>query len=345
MKDKSTANGMVPSTMRALELRSLDGEPGSLALAERPVSLPGRNEVLVRIEAAPVNPSDLVFLRGLYGLKKPLPVVPGFEGSGVVVRAGGGLLARALLGRRVACAAPPDGDGTWAEYMLTGASLCIPLRKRTSLEQGAVMIVNPLSAWALMGRARRGRHRAIAQTAAASALGQMIRNLAARRNVPVVNVVRRKEQAEALQRSGARYVLDSSETEFEERLREVCHRLNVMQAFDAVAGELTGILLRALPEGGRLTVYGALSGEGCLVDPRSLIFEGKSVEGFWLSEWLRSQSFVSKLIATARVQGLLAGDLKTEIRGRFSLEQAAQGINQYVTQMTGGKILLVPGLR
>src|SRR3712207_2017301 len=90
-----------PQTMRALELRSHEGGEGSLAVVEKPVPAPGAGEVLVRIAAAPVNPSDLMFLRGLYGVKKRLPVVPGFEASGRVVAAGGGLLARYLAGRRV----------------------------------------------------------------------------------------------------------------------------------------------------------------------------------------------------------------------------------------------------
>src|SRR5438874_4644546 len=139
----------IPETMRAVELRSYGGGADSVVVAEKPVPRPGNGQVLVRVAAAPVNPSDLSFLRGTYGHTKRLPVVPGFEGSGEVVAAGGGLLARLLLGRRVACAAPPDGDGTWAEFMLAEASYCIPLRKATDTEHAATMIVNPFTAWAL----------------------------------------------------------------------------------------------------------------------------------------------------------------------------------------------------
>jgi NADPH:quinone reductase-like Zn-dependent oxidoreductase len=89
--------------MRAVQLRAYDGNPESIAVVEMPVPRPGPGEVLVRVFA--INPSDLMFIQGLYGFKKPLPAVPGFEGSGTVVQAGSGMLLRFLNGRRVACAA------------------------------------------------------------------------------------------------------------------------------------------------------------------------------------------------------------------------------------------------
>ena len=100
-----------------------------------------------------------------------------------------------------------------------------------------------------------------------------------------------------------------------------------------------------MSNGARVIVYGALSGEGCLIDPRALIFEGKAVEGFWLSKWLRSQNIINMLRTTRRVQKLLTADLKTEIRARLALEDASRGVRMYTEQMTGGKILFVPGLK
>ena len=335
----------VPAAMRALELRSYDGGAGSLSVVERQVPRPKAGEVLVRVAASPVNPSDLMFLRGTYGHKKKLPVVPGFECSGEVVAAGAGLLGRYLLGRRVACAAPLEGDGTWAEFMLTQASFCIPLLKGTDTEQAASLIVNPFTAWALVEEARRAGAAGILQTAAASALGRMVVRLAARRGLPLVNVVRRPEQVELLRAEGALHVLNSEEPDFDERLRSLCRELRVTVAFDAVAGEMTGRVLRAMRKGGRVIVYGALSQEGCLLDPRSLIFEGKRAEGFWLSEWLRSLGIFSRLMTARKVQKLLANELRTEVRARLPLESASEGLREYVSNMTGGKVLFVPALR
>src|SRR5688572_4664308 len=106
----------LPETMRALSLTAYDGRPESLQVTEMPVPKPGPGQVLVRVSAAPINPSDLMFVRGLYGVKKPLPAVPGFEGSGKVVAAGS-LAARLLMGRRVGCIPTPSTNGTWAEYV------------------------------------------------------------------------------------------------------------------------------------------------------------------------------------------------------------------------------------
>jgi len=101
-------------------------------------------------------------------------------------------------------------------------------------------------------------------------------------------------------------------------------------------------VLRGQPRGSRLLVYGALSLEASQIDPASLIFEGKRVEGFWLSAWLRQRNMLSQLRVTRHVQQMLAGDLKTEIRARLPLEEAARGLEQYASNMTGGKILLLP---
>src|SRR5215469_7533716 len=146
----------IPATMRAVQLRAYDGQ--SFAIAELPVPRPGPGQVLVRVAASPINPSDQMFIRGLYGFRKSLPAIPGFEGSGTVVEAGSGMMARFLKGRRVACAAgdPHVVGGLWAEYLVTSAQLCVPLSKQVDMEQGATMLVNPLTAWALIEEARIG---------------------------------------------------------------------------------------------------------------------------------------------------------------------------------------------
>jgi NADPH:quinone reductase len=330
--------------MRGVRLRAYDGRPESFEIAELPVPHPGPGQVLVRVAASPINPSDQMFIRGLYGFKKPLPATPGFEGSGTVVEAGSGMMARFLKGRRVACATsdPNLAGGMWAEYVVTSARLCVPLSKQVDMEQGATMLVNPLTAWALMEEARIGRHRAVVSTAAASALGRMLVRLGGRFSIPVINVVRRAEQAELLRKMGAEHVLDTGAPDFDASLGDLCHKLGATIGFDAVAGEMSARVLRSQPRGSRLLVYGALSLEASQADPASLIFEGKRLEGFWLTAWLRRKNIVRRFGISRQVQGLLAGDLKTEIRARIPLEDAARGLEQYAARMTTGKILLMP---
>jgi NADPH:quinone reductase len=309
------------------------------------VPRPRPGEVLVRVFASPINPSDLMFIRGLYGFKKPLPAVPGFEGSGTVVEAGAGMMPRFLEGRRVACAAadPKVTGGMWAEYVVTSAQFCIPLRKNVDLEQGAALVINPITAWGLMHEARRGRHHAVVQTAAASALGRMIVRLGKRFSIPIINVVRRSEQVELLRGGlGAEYVVNSSEPEFDKRLRELCHQLGASIGFDAVAGETSAIVLRAQPHGSRLLVYGALSLRASQADPASLIFEGKRLEGFSLDAWLRSRTLLGQLQLARQIQGLLRSDLKADFQAKVPLQEVGHALQQYAANMTAGKVLLMP---
>jgi NADPH:quinone reductase-like Zn-dependent oxidoreductase len=191
----------------------------------------------------------------------------------------------------------------------------------------------------------KGRHRAAAQTAAASALGRMIIRLGQKFGIPVINVVRRAEQVELLRRMGAEHVLNSNDAGFDEALRDLCNKLGASISFDAIAGEMSGRILRAQPQGSRMLVYGGLSMQGVTLDPSSLIFEGKHVEGFWLSAWLRGRNMLGQLRVARQVQELLGSDLKTEIRARLPLEKAADGLSQYAADMTAGKVLLVPGAR
>src|SRR5262249_14260091 len=181
------------------------------------------------------------------------------------------------------------------------------------------------------------------QTAAASALGRMVIRLGQRLSLPVINVVRRAEQVELLRGMGADPVLNSSDPDFDDQLRRVCHKFGATIAFEAVAGEMAGRILRAQPPGSRMIIYGGLSLKAAEIDLASRSFERKHVEGFWLSGWLRNKNLIAQLRVARRVQELLATELKTEIRARLPLEKVADALTGYAADMTGGKILLVPG--
>ncbi len=315
------------------------GSPPSLRVASIPKPAPGAGEVLVRIAAAPVNPSDVAFLRGRYGVRKRLPVVPGFEGSGVVVESGAGVTG--MDGARVALPAG-DGDGTWAEYAIARARHCIPLRDGVSLDAAASLVVNPMTAWALLDVASAGSHAAAISTAAAGALGRMIARLALHRGYPVIHVVRRPAQVAALRELGADCVLDASAGDFLPELTALAGARAATVAFDAVGGALTGQLAAALPRGGRVVVYGALADEDSRIAPLDLVFGGKRVEGFWLSEWLRTKKSDDLKLARADVQGRLGEELRTEIRARVRLSEVPEAIARYAADMTGGKVLVTP---
>lgn len=335
------AQAQVPDEMTAVVLESYSGAE-ALRVEQRPVPKPGNNEVLVKIAASPINPADLAFLEGLYGIKKPTPVVPGLEGSGTVIDVGGGLMGRYLRGKRVACVSPDTGDGVWAEYMVTTAEYALPLDDSVGLEQGAMTVINPLTALAFMEIAKKGGHKAIVLTAAASALGQMINRLGQREGIQVINVVRRDTQVELLQQQGASIVLNENDADFERRLHDACHRRESRLAFDAVAGALTDQLLEAMPPRSKVTVYGGLSDESAQANPGQLIFQDKSVDGFWVSTWLENKNFLQLLMLWRRGQKLQSAELRSKIRAQYPLQEAKKAIEAYRRRMTGGKVLLTP---
>jgi NADPH:quinone reductase-like Zn-dependent oxidoreductase len=331
----------IPTTMRALVLHAYDiGSYTSLTLEEHPTPQPGKGEVLVRMTASPINPSDLASLQGLYGVKKALPMVPGIEGCGTVVKTDSSFLARRLQGKRVACAAGA-GDGAWAEYMVASALQCSPLPETVSDEQGAMRIVNPYTAWAHLQIARTYGARAIVQTAAASALGQMVNRLARLRGVAVINIVRRDAQIETLRALGAEHILNSAAPDFDSQLRGLCRRLDARVAFDAVAGAMTARLLGAMAPEARVVVYGGLAGELICINPGELIFNERRVEGFYLGRWIARQNPLALLRMQRQLYSL--GDLThAAIQLRAPLEDVQSAIATYEANMSAGKVLLMP---
>jgi NADPH:quinone reductase-like Zn-dependent oxidoreductase len=347
-KERTIMAASIPQEMRVIELEhyheDITKAVVSLRVTQKPTPQPGPGQVLVRIEAAPCNPSDLVFMQGIYGVKKALPAVPGWEGAGTVVASGGGMMGNWLNGKRVACGGQSDADGTWAEYFLADVKGCVPLRKGVSFDQGATLIINPLTAWAMVDTAKKGGHRAIVQTAAASQLGRMVVRLAKDAGMPLINVVRRKAQEDVLKSLGAEVVLNSESADFEIQLRAECHRLNATMAFDAVCGEMTGRIFGAMAPGATVLVYGVLSFEPASgLDGRDMIFGRKRVEGFWLTDWVRKAGFLRVFRATGQIQKRIAdGSFATQVRKKLKLEDVPAGILEYQQEMTAGKILIVP---
>lgn len=348
---KPARNGKpVPDRMRAVQLsrydRDLDAAIENLTVVTKPVPRPGRGQVLVKIEAAPCNPSDLLYLQGLYAVKKTLPSAPGWEGAGIVVQAGGGLLGRMLFGRRIACVGQADADGTWAEYFVTEARLCVPLNNQLSFEQGAMLIINPLTALALFEKCVKGGHRAGLHTAGASQLGRMLARLAVRRRFPMIHIVRREEQIEQLKVLGAEVVLNSEHEDFYETLRRESERLGATIVLDAVAGPMTGRVLKAMPAGSKAVVYGVLANQACgEIDPADLIFRDQRIEGFWLTRWLLGKGMIGRMRLTSHAQKLIAmGVLDSKVRARLSFDEVRPGLRDYYRRMSEGKVLICPAV-
>lgn len=331
--------------MNALEIDSYSSDPleaiRALKVVKKPVPKLSHGQVLVKVAAAPCNPSDLLLLQGHYGKRKTLPATPGWEGAGTVVATGGGVLGRWLMGKRVAFSAQTEAGGSWAEYCAVDAKTCIALHKDVSFEQGACLIINPLTALGLIDQAQKEGHAAIIQTAAASQVGRMVAALAQIKKIPSIHIVRRKEQEALLK---GHIVLNSESPDFEMELKQQAKALNATIVFDAVGGTMTGTLLNAMPDHSKALVYGALSGAACAnISALSLIFQQKCVEGFFLSAWLASKSFWGAYQATNEVQRLISSGLfHTEIAAKVCLKDAQKALESYRKEMTAGKVLICP---
>lgn len=256
-----------------LQLRSLIKTSGELeiSLVDMPTPEPADDEVVVRIEAAPINPSDLGLLVGAADMStakafgtKEAPVITakvpdgamramgarldqslpvGNEGAGVVIKTGSSDVAKALMGKTVAMI----GGAMYAQYRTLKARDCQPLPEGTTAAEGASWFVNPLTALGMTETMRREGHKALVHTAAASNLGQMLNKICIKDGIGLVNIVRSKEQAEILKKIGAKHVVDSSVPSFLDDLTAALVETGATIAFDAIGGgKLAGDILNCM---------------------------------------------------------------------------------------------------
>jgi len=326
----------IPKTMTAA---GIDRPGGTLYTREVPVPSPGRGEVLVRMSAAPVNPSDLTRLKR--GGFDPETYIPGLEGSGTVIAAGSGLLPAILKGKRVACTAEYPASGTWAEYMVTKAGKCFPLNKTIDDEQGSMMMVNPLTAIGFLDIVKENKHKALINNAAASALGRMVELMGNRQGVPVINIVRSEKHAETLRNSGSKYVLNSSSDSFIDDLGRLSHELNATVLFDSTCSEQLGKMIGVLPDSSSVVIYGNLTGEEHIhVNPRKLIDNNINISGFFLGQRAKENGLLKNLINLRIASRLVSSNMKTAIQGRYPLQKVQEAVDAYMGNMSAGKVVL-----
>jgi NADPH:quinone reductase-like Zn-dependent oxidoreductase len=289
--------------------------------------------------ASPINPSDLLYVRGLYGKPATLPATPGFEGVGIVEASGGGFLGWRVMSKRVAVL---KRGGNWQEQTVVPALQAIPVPHDLPVEQAATFFVNPASVIVMTRYVLRVPPGAwLLQTAAGSALGRMIIRLGKREGFRTINVVRRREQVDELLRAGAEAVICSGDESIPERVLAITNGAGVRFAIDAVGGATGSAVIQSLGAHGRLLVYGTLAMETMTVDPRVLMANHKTVEGFWLSEWVARQSKLTMLRLIRRIGALMrAGVVTSEVGASFSLNQIKEAVRQAEQPGRQGKVLL-----
>ncbi|MBW8811904.1 MAG: zinc-binding dehydrogenase [Caulobacterales bacterium] len=342
---------------KALQLRSIIKASGELelSLAEVAVAAPTGDEVLVRVEGSPINPSDLGLLLGPADLSTAKPsgapdrpvltakVPPGLmravaarldesmpvgnEGAGTVVAAGPDPAAQALIGRKVALL----GGAMYAQYRTAKAADVLPLPADASAADGASCFVNPLTALGMVETMRREGHTALVHTAAASNLGQMLNKICLKDGVELVNIVRSAAQAKILTDIGAKYVLDSTAPNFMEQLVAALKATDATLAFDAIGGgKLVSQILSAM-EQAQSAKQGAYSRYGSTTHKQVYIYGGLDTAptelarsygmawgvGGWLLTYFLMKSGPAEV---QRLRQRVADELKTTFASHYTAE-------------------------
>jgi NADPH:quinone reductase len=372
----------MPST--TLEIRSRISREGELKLwlEEVPLPRPRPNELVVRVEAAPLNPSDQILMLGSVDLTSlrasgtvNRPIIEGRvpperlavmsgrldralsvgnEGAGTVIAAGSEVTS--LIGRVVAIRAT---TGSYAKHQIVEAADCLVLPEGLSARDGAAAFINPLTALGMVETMRREGHSALIHTAAASNLGQMLVRLCRKDGVPLVNIVRSAEQVTLLRDLGAEYVVDSGAPDFVNALVVAIETTGATLAFDAIGGgtmastvlsAMEAVQIRKLatysrygsPVHKQIYIYGVL-------DPRPKVLDGQFGTAWSVGGWLMSW-FYNKIgtADAARLRQRVADELRTTFASRFtaelSLQEALslQAILAYSRRATGAKYLITP---
>ena len=314
-----------------------------VSLGQLPIPEPSEGQVRIRVSLASVNPSDEMFIQGLYGQPRIVGNAAGFEGVGEVVASGGGAYPDGLVGQRVAFVAAIGTPGTWSEYSIADAATCIPLIDGVRDEDGAAMIVNPLTALAMFDIVKESESKSFVVSAGASQLSKLMISVAVDEGFRPVAIVRRDSQIELLKSMGAAHVLNSESDDFDGQLQSIMREEKPRVFLDAVANEVSAKVFAALPRRGRWVIYGKLGQQlPTILEPGQLIFMMKQIEGFWLTRWMTEKPMSEKMAAIQTAQTRFAsGDWKTDVTAVLSFDEVMDRLGPELAK-PNGKVFIRP---
>ncbi len=316
------------------------GNPAEvLRVEEAPQPEPGADQVLVRLRARSINPSDLLTVRGLYGSLPKLPATPGLEGMGEVAAVGAGV-KHLRPGQRVI---PLGVQGTWQDYLLAASAQLIPVPDSISDQTAAQFVVNPLTAWIMtIEELALKPGEWLLQTAAGSTLGRIVLQIAALHGFKTINVVRRREQVDELKTLGADEVICTDDEGIFERVKEITGKAGLTKAIDAVGGQTGAAVMNSLGRGGVMLVYGLLSMQPMPIDGGRMIFNTTTIRGFWLGEWLRSAAPERQQAVTAEMlRSMASNEIVPPVEAEYLLADVLAAVEHAERPGRSGKVLLV----
>ena len=369
----------LPKTYKALVSTVTEDGHLRMEMVEKPMPEPKADQVVIRVEATPVNPSDHGVMFGWSDMSRaknvdgalvaPVPeagmrmmkgrigqALPiGNEGAGTVVAAGESPAAKALMGKTVAAM----GGGMYAEYRAVPVMQVLPLNEGNTAREGASSFVNPLTALSFPETMRNENHTALVHTAAASNLGQMLVKICQADNIPLVNIVRREEQAQILRDIGATHIVNSSDDDFIPKLIDAVHETGATLGFDATGGgRLASDILTAM-EGAAARTPGAYSIYGSVHHKQVYLYGGLDTSPTILTRgygmawgvggWLMPNFLAKAGMETAiRLRQRVADELTTTFASHYTDEIGlsdmlkADIVARYNAKKTGEKFLVNP---
>jgi NADPH:quinone reductase-like Zn-dependent oxidoreductase len=324
--------------MRQLQLIA-HGEPSDV-IELNTISEPalGHEDVLISMEAAPLNPSDFLFVSGKYGVRPAFPSPVGAEGVGRVAKIGSKVDA-ALRGKRVLIL-PSYEQGTWADQVVVPVRNIVPMSDRADPLQLSMIGINPATAYLLLNRyVSLMPADWIGQTAGNSAMGQYIIALAKLAGVKTLNVVRREEAAEQVRQwGGDRAVLQGDN--LRKDIEEALDGKKLSMVLDSLGGTPVGELAKSLKSGGAVVVYALQSGQFPAIPPGDLIYHGLSLHGFWLINWIRNAPRTEIEEIYQKLGDLVAdGSLSAAVDHVYPLDQFKEAFKESLKSNRSGKIL------
>ena len=304
---------------------------------EMPLKTLEADEVLVRVCYAPINPSDVYYVRGDYPTSPELEnkaVICGFEGSGEIVAAGGEDKSR--VGQKVCFITQ---EGTWTEYVILKAQMAIQVPPSMTLTEAANCFVNPCTVEGFIDTCKEKGHTTIVHSAAVSNLGRMLVKACQDAGIKLIGVVRRQEQVDILKSLGAELYVNTGEENWEEKASELFKKEGAQAFFDAVGGEAGSKVFKAMPNGTVTYCYGLLSEKDYNVGAMDLVFRQKVLKGWWLQDCMVDPAKFGELIQRA-MKNLATKAFKTEICDTYPQEKFKEAIDFYMKNATKGKIFL-----
>jgi len=315
------------------------GNPSEVLCIRDINSIPLRSgEVRVAVLATPIHPSNLLKISGQYGIAPQLPETPGTEGVGQVTEVAPDVESL-TVGQTVFLA----GYSTWQQEVTGPAGSFIPLPEGADIQQLSMLMINPITAFRLLESfttLQEGDW--IVQNAANSAVGGYLIQMAKKRGIQTINIVRRESAVQALIEMGAdKVIIDGPD--LAEQITQSTGGVPVSLAIDAVGGDSFTRIANSLSYGGTIVCYGLLSMKAPTLPSSAIIFNEITVRGFWLAKWFEHASATDKQKTFAKVIGLVAnGDLHTKVSQTFSLDKIEEAVIAAAASGRDGKILLLP---